>query len=333
MLRQDSQTEAKHIWNELVMLHETKLGKINFTRWFQFVSVANTFMKNYSQRMFIMMHAALELGLLDGKSWGTGSILDGRLKDKTKDGKQAMSMDELAQLRKCTKNSLHLSIVVLSDAMTKPLLHLILECLQPLLIWYQHQEMMLRSCEESQKWLMSQVATDFATHLCNIMAVLANQSSLERMDCTQFVPSDPDGHVAAETVRRATRMCKALVLQRLKRFLFVVVGWSIRSCLLAHASAEVRLSIAQEIENDARHDETAQKLTGMFWNKVNRRSVFQTTAVLQVVLGLRRRNGVVDDAVQKHARESFQCIAASKGSEDGICVLRRMEEVRKTRLV
>ena len=84
-----------------------------------------------------MVHVALQLGLFRDACWGMESLsLSAQIRAQKEGAKTSMQKDELARLRRLTKNNLHLSIIILSDFMTKILLCLILECVKPLLQWY-----------------------------------------------------------------------------------------------------------------------------------------------------------------------------------------------------
>ena len=316
-------------------LFSTKLPKVNFTRWFQAIAVAAQFLKHYHLRLFIMMHLALEKGLLNGKGWAATEAVVAKTLAKAEDAeKKPMRQDEAAKLRKATKNNLHLAVVLLLDPMSHRLLVLIVECTAELLDWYQHQEKELRSCIAAQAWVTEQVAHGFSRHLIAIMSVLSDEDRLERMGLRQKAgdAKDPFGHVQKGLARKALSFCMTLTLQRVKRFMHVVIGWPLRSCLFAWPDESVRNAIAQELLQDADNDRAAQALRGAYWSKVNKRSLFRQTAVDQLVQALRRRNGTVDHDVQEFSRRAFSMIMASKGSEDGICVLRRKEDAASHRL-
>ena len=309
---------------------------MNFTRWFQAIAVAVEFLKHYHLRLFIMLHLALEKGLLNGKGWAATEAVVARTLAKAEDveEKKPMKRDEAAKLRNATKNNLHLAVILLLDPMSHTLLVLIVERTKELLQWYQRQEKELRSCVAAQAWLTEQVAHGFSRHLIAIMSVLTDESSLQKMGLRREAAHGGDvfGHVQKGLARKALDFCMALALQRLKRLLYVIIGWPCRSCLLASPDESVSNTIARELLQDADNDLAAQQLRGVYWNKVNKRSLFRQTSVEQIVQALRRRNGTVDHDVQHFSRRAFSMIMASKGSEDGICVLRRKEDAASHRL-
>ena len=332
--RDDLEKAPKEIWSELRPAHSSKTTKTNLTRWFGFFFTLAQYIVHFHLRVFVMVHLAIQLGLLE-KGWGESGLV-GALQGKgasAEDGKTPVNRgsSEIAALRKATKNSLHLSVVVLSDYQTYSFLRLLLAAVRPVLDWYHNQSETLRSCSASQQWLMGQVLCDFGKSLVAIIGVLHDAVALEKMD---LICGGGQGH--AQDLRRRTmagllcRLQGKLVLQRLRRFSHVVAGWPVRSCLLAWPEAEVASAIAREVLADDDYDQEArQKGRGTFWSKVNKRSVFNWTATRQLVLVLREAGNTVTDDVAVWARNTYSAVIGSKGSEDGICTLRRKEEKAK----
>ena len=321
------------MWAELDSTFATKGDKINLTRWFGFLHVAKVWLKHYHLRLFILLHMGLAKGILNVQQWG--EFVAGK-PHKESEGKPTVNRDndQLKHLRQCTKNNLHLAIAVFLDPSTFFNLHLIVEVTRYVQKWYHMQSITLRSCAEAQIWLVEQVSGDFWVHINATVGVLCDEGVLEKINVisegAKPAEDSPASHCQNEQARKAAKMVFALAAQRFKRFMFAMVGWPVRSCLMGSPEEEVQKNVENEILEDWRLHEKAMKLKGQFWKKINARSVFHLTPTQQVIKILQDAS-INRESRNQWSKKTYQAIMASKGSEDGICRLRRKDERAKTR--
>lgn len=326
---------AKRIWNYLTTCHATKGDKINLTRWFGYFYKAQSWIGCFHIRLFVLVHLAINLGILDSKGWANFEVR-GKLQGPKTD-KSAVSRDaeQLGALRKLTKNNLHLSVAILFDHTTYPIMRMLLAAVKYITEWYHAQSVELRSCFASQAWFVDQVRGKFWLHLVETVGVLSDRTVLEDIGLLTSGPADSDESVEAKwkdmRAEQFGRLCFKFPVQRAKRFLWAMIGWPARACLFGSADAATRTAAGHEFMRDQALHTKALGYRGKFWNKVNKRSVFHLTTCKQIQEILGSRGGVVDDDVNQWGKETFQVIIGSKGSEDGLCRLRRKEETSKTR--
>lgn len=193
---QDDVWQAQ-MWQRMVdgECFNRKGPKAALCRWASSLDCAAYLDPIWHERVVVLMYWGLSLGFVQRRS--DGPLLAGNLaagssgaeagsKDdapsasgRGEDGlTMAQQQEKLKKLRGTAKNTLHCSLLILSDGDNQRCMRIILACCGPTRAWHGAQSCRLRSPSESHRWYAEQAGGDCLKHLVDTMAVLSDPSSL-----------------------------------------------------------------------------------------------------------------------------------------------------------
>lgn len=209
---------------------------------------------------------------------------------------------------------------------------------EPVERWHSDQNKTNRSCKGTCDWFLDECTGKFMEPLCDVMSIFSDSGKLQECGFTVHDIDLPlnlaglDEHESHPIVQEEHERAAVagvfgleLVAARLTRCLWFLEGWPAKSSLFYHASEEVRARAASKFAKDLHNHNTIAKEGGVFWKAVNRRSVFNTTAVKQIAAILEESEGKVTPAVQAHHRSKYSGLMASQVNEDGFQRERRAQ--------
>lgn len=214
----------------------TKGCKTNMNRFMSILKSAETLVEQWAFRYFAYLLTCLEQDYIKNASIPKLRPKPDDNAPRTTCSSRASTFE--AEVSRSCQNQLVVGTLMLAEEANEIRHRFILVVLRSLLRWFEHQSHFLRSVDNSKRWLIDQVRSDFMSCLSQVLNCLQDEDTLRWIGFRDPVDIKLGGQKEVNLVEiegqdwlasNMAELCVNAVACRLQRSMFLLRGWSSRS--------------------------------------------------------------------------------------------------------
>lgn len=225
--------------------------------------------------------------------------------------------------RSCSANSLVIALLFLSDEKNKRLLALWVAATRPVERWYGSMEVAIRDTTSASVWLQSQVGGSYMQHVWEVMLTMSDERLLDNLGLLD-APGRSSGEVEAfivghdEIANTLGLMCMTLVAARLRRGLYMMVGYPVCFARMLADDPFVSKGAIGKFQVDWTNFQKLCKCDHLLSTsqQVLDRSPFHLLAVRQLVMAFSTSEWTLTSAIRSMLERRFQGVLSTQVVED-----------------
>ena len=314
-----------------------KGSRVAMSRWGSWIHTAKEFDEAWHTMLIRLIHMGISTGIFTEGPFSCAASAAKRAASAPAPAVAELGKTPTAcktAMHQMVKSSIHSSVVLLSDPLSRRKCRVQVTMVEPTRAWYSEQSHLLRSADETREWTLRMLGGELHKPLEETLALLSQGTALNHMGFeTCFAPETAKSltleSLLVQEQRELAQLCGSfalhLVSARVKRLMWLSSSFESQFLLLCSPSPDRVAGALQRMRQLWEDFENASLVGDGFWSKLCERSQFKTMAVQQMVLLLRESNWTVTPAMKALAESRVRRLLTSKLSEDSFCFGRQKE--------
>lgn len=328
----------RQLWDSMLTESpfQNKGVKCVMNRFMAVLSTARAERPKWHARLMAYTYIAIEMDLLHGKALRGDQVaphivVQESAASTTTCSKRSSERTE-THLRRSSGNMLLIGMFMFADRTNMVKQDIVSLVAGPVEAWHAEQSRRLRSTTESSLWIRDQLCGGFFGNMLAILRCFENIAALAR--CGFNIPRGDEqvrlGNGCAEDISFECEvagymglLALSLVGHRIRRSLWLLMGWPARSVLVKEGgelAGRVVATLSRQFEDHTTligHFRHIPKVTAII-----NRSMFNLMCVKQHVQALVKSDWVVSPAYNSFLAESHDCAMSSQMVEEGFHVMK-----------